>query len=111
MAKRRIRRKHPDTGEEIEEEIEEGAMPVPVAVESNRPKTISYNTPEGIKEMSTDPTDLDEYEGEYTHLSTGETFGLKVVENDPHGKTHHLKNVDHYWVGTADEYRKEFEKQ
>jgi hypothetical protein len=61
--------------------------------------------------VSTEPTDLDEYEGEYVQTSTGETYGLKVVENDPHGRTHHAKNVDHFWSGTEDEFKLQFERE
>ena len=91
----------------IEEEVDE-TMPLPVA--THRPKEVSVMTPQGLQTISTDPTDLDEYEGEYKQLATGETFGLKVVEDDPHGRTHHAKNVDHFWAGTADEFRAAFEK-
>ncbi len=112
------RRKHgddtgewPGGGEEGEGEGEVGAVPEVTAVPSNRPKEISYVTPQGIQTMSTDPTDLDEYEGEYKMLSNGETFALKVVDDDPQGRTHHLKNVEHFWAGTAEEFRQAFEKQ
>jgi hypothetical protein len=90
---------------------DEGAQPEPTQTPSTRPKEVTYLTPQGIQTMSTDPTDLDDYEGEYKQLTTGETFGLKMVENDPQGRTHHLKNVDHYWAGTAEEFRHAFEKQ
>jgi hypothetical protein len=94
------------------EEMEASKLnPEPVKVETNRPKEISVITPAGLQTISTDPTDLDQYEGEYKQLSTGEVFGLKKVENDPHGRTHHLKNVDHFWAGTADEFRQAFEKE
>ena len=91
------------------EEGDEGTTN-PVATPSNRPKEVTYLTPQGIQTMSTDPTDLDDYEVE-KQLSNGETFGLKMVEDDPQGRTHHLKNVDHYWAGTAEEFRQAFEKQ
>lgn len=96
-----------EEGDETETPLSAEVAPVP----SLRPKTVSYMTSAGVVEVSTDPTDLDEYEGEYKHLSTGEMYGLKEVPDDPHGKTHHLKNVDHFWTGNADDFRKEFEKQ
>jgi hypothetical protein len=57
------------------------------------------------------PTDLDEYEGSFIYTATGEEFGLKKVEDDPHERTHHLKNEHHYWEGTEDEFKKDFEKK
>lgn len=109
MARRK--RGDDDTGEWPGGEEGEGAQPEPTMTPSNRPKEVTYLTPQGIQTMSTDPTDLDDYEGEYTQLSNGETFGLKMVDNDPQGRTHHLKNVEHYWAGTAEEFRQAFEKQ
>ena len=97
--------------ETAEGEEETPLMAEPTPVQSNRPKTVAYMTAEGVKEVSTDPDDLDEYEGEYKQLATGEIFGLKVVEDDPHGRTRHLKNTDHYWAGTAEEFRQAFEKE
>jgi hypothetical protein len=109
------RRKHgEDTGEwpgGEEENNEEGAKPEVTATPSTRPKEVTYLTPQGFQTASTDPVDLGDYEGEYKMLSNGETFGLKVVEDDPQGRTHHLKNVEHFWAGTAEEFRQVFEKQ
>lgn len=95
------------TDAEQEQPVKPEIKPVP----SDRPKKLTVMTPEGMQEISTDPTDLEDYEGEYKQLATGETFGLKVVNDDPQGRTHHLKNVDHYWAGTAAEFRQAFEKQ
>ena len=61
-------------------------------------------------QMSTKPTDLGEYKGSYKHKLYKEPFGLKVVEDETHGRTHHLKNVDHFWSGTEDEFKAQFEK-
>ena len=109
MARRK--RGDDEVGEWPAGEEGEGAQPEPTMTPSTRPKEVTYLTPQGIQTMSTDPTDLDDYEGEYTQLSNGESFGLKIVENDPQGRTHHLKNVEHYWAGTAEEFRQAFEKQ
>jgi hypothetical protein len=79
--------------------------------ESDRPEHVTIMTPQGMQEVSTDPTDLEEYEGTYKYLPTGEEFGLKLVRDDAYGKTHHLKNVDHFWSGNVDEFRRAFEKQ
>lgn len=96
-------------GEEGDEEVGVQAEVVPTP--SDRPKEVTFITPQGVQTVSTEPTDLGDYEGEYKMLSNNETFGLKVMENDPQGRTHHLKNVDHYWAGTAEEFRQAFEKQ
>lgn len=112
MARKRRGDDEPGEWPETEDGEENETLQAEVtSVPSLRPKTVTYMTAAGVQEVSTDPTDLDEYEGEYKQLSTGETFGLKEVENDPHGHTHHLKNVDHFWTGNADDFRKEFEKQ
>lgn len=79
-----------------------------------RPKTVSVTDPVTGKttEVSTKPTDLKDYKGSYIHTAypKDEEFGLKVIENDPHGRTHHLKSEEHYWEGTADEFKNQFEK-
>lgn len=56
--------------------------------------------------------DLDEYKGKYKNRS-GEVFGLKLVKSeDAHlGRTHQLKNVEHFWEGNEEEFRLEFEKE
>jgi len=61
--------------------------------------------------IDTKPTDLDDYEGAYVNSADGETYGLKMSGDDAFGHTHHLKNEEHYWSGTADEFKKLFEKQ
>jgi len=71
-----------------------------------RPETVTI---EG-KEVSTKPDDLKEYKGSYKHKLYKEPFGLKVVEDDTHGRTHHLKNTDHFWSGTEEEFKQQFEK-
>ena len=92
-----------------EETGEHGVTAEPQPTASSRPKEVTYLTPQGIQTISTDPTDLDDYEGE--QATDRGNFGLKVVENDPQGRTHQLKNVEHFWAGTAEEYRLAFDKQ
>lgn len=77
-----------------------------------RPATVNVTDPVSGKttEVSTTPPDLKDYKGSYTHASYPDKFGLKVMEDDPHGKTHHLKSVDHFWSGTEDEFKQQFEK-
>jgi hypothetical protein len=59
------------------------------------------------------PGDLGEYEGKYTYLPTGETFGLKVLpQNEVRAnRTHHAKNATKFWDGTPEEFRRFFDKQ
>jgi hypothetical protein len=40
-----------------------------------------------------------------------EPYSLKIVEDDPHGQTHHLKNQEHFWSGTAEQFKAHFEKE
>lgn len=58
------------------------------------------------------PDDLDEYKGEYTELSTGEVFGLKIVDKETvrGDKTYHVKNKTHFADYTAEEFRARFDK-
>jgi len=53
----------------------------------------------------------EDYKGSYTQNGTGEEFGLAVVESDPLGKTHKLRNDEHFWEGTKDEFKAQFEKK
>jgi hypothetical protein len=71
-----------------------------------RPETVVIDG----KEVSTEPDDLGDYRGRYKHRSYKEPFALKIVEDDTHGRTHHLKNTDYYWAGTKDEFKQQFEK-
>lgn len=77
-----------------------------------RPTTVSRLSPHGFPagEMDTTPTDLADYEGEFLHPSHKEPFGLKIVDDDPYGRTHHAKNRDYFWMGTKDEFKAQFEK-
>ncbi len=59
--------------------------------------------------VSTDPEDLADYKGKYKHPAYSEPFGLKVVD-DPHGRTHHLKNRDFFWAGTEEEFKSQFDR-
>ena len=90
---------------EGEEGGEEGAMPFP---ETMRAETIDK---EG-KLIDRTPTDLDEYEGSYKKKDGDpeESYGLKVVENDPRGNTHKCKSNDHYWEGTELQFKEQFDE-
>ena len=55
--------------------------------------------------------DLSEYKSQYVHRKTGEVFGLKIAKDDPYGKTHHVKNNEHFAEMTETEFQLAFEKQ
>jgi hypothetical protein len=46
----------------------------------------------------------------YVHRKDRESYSLRVVAGDPHGRTHKLHNAEHYWEGTKEEVEKEFER-
>ena len=75
---------------------------------STRPKEIFTVKGETISTM---PTDLEDFEGEYKNADDGEIYGLKMMVGDPHGRPYHLKNEEHYWSGTPEEFKAKFEKQ
>lgn len=52
-----------------------------------------------------------DYKGSYVKTDDGEEYGLAVVESDPLGKTHKLRNEEHFWEGTKDEFKAQFEKK
>lgn len=55
-------------------------------------------------------SDLSEYKDGKFKNSAGEEFQLKIVEDDELGRTHKLKNNEHFWEGTKEDFKKEFEK-
>jgi hypothetical protein len=86
---------------------------------ARKPKTEpEINEAFSLRDVAT-PTDLDAYKGSYRHVGVGagiyqskdETYGLKVVPDDPHGRTHKLKSKSgYYWEGTEQEFKDAFEK-
>jgi hypothetical protein len=52
-----------------------------------------------------------EYKGIYVNSENGEPYGLAVVENEPSGKTHFCKNSVHFWQGTKEEFKAQFDKK
>jgi len=85
-----------------------------VAAASDRPETetvMDKKTGETTGTVSTKPADLGDYKGKYTMKGEKEPYGLKEVKDDPHGRTHHLKNVNHYWEGTEEEFKEQFNKE
>lgn len=59
------------------------------------------------------PDDLGQYSGKYKYLPTGEIFALKVLpDNEVRAhKTHTAKNQTKFWDGTAEEFRRLFDKE
>ena len=62
----------------------------------------------GVPTVGSAPT---EYSGVYINNADGEPYGLAVVEDEPHGKTHFAKNSLHFWNGTKQEFKEQFEKK
>jgi hypothetical protein len=105
--KKTMAKKRGEFGEEEHSEEEATALPVPAA--TIRAQTLDLKTG---KLVDSKPTDLDEYEGGYTKKDGDpeESYGLKVVENDPRGNTHHAKSNDHYWEGTEQQFKEQFDE-
>jgi hypothetical protein len=85
-----------------------------VAAPSDRPETASAldrNTGKVTGEVSTKPTDLGDYKGSYHLGDEKEPYGLKVVEDEVYGRTHLLKNVEHFWAGTEAEFKDKFNQK
>lgn len=57
------------------------------------------------------PKDEDYTDGVFTRTSDGEDYALAIHEPDTYGKTHSAKNSRHFWQGTKEEFKKEFEKK
>jgi len=57
-------------------------------------------------------SDLEDYDkGEYIRSSDGEKFSLKIDEEDSIGRTHKLKNQEHYMELTKPDFKLQFEKK
>lgn len=74
------------------------------------------NLPEGVKnDLPDGPSDSmpsnSEFSGRYTMKGSDEEFALAVMENDPRGRTHKLKNKVHFWEGSEQEFRLNFDKK
>lgn len=63
----------------------------------------------GVPEVgTTTPTN---YSGVYINAADGEPYGLAVVEDEPSGRTHFAKNSVHFWNGTKEEFKAQFDKK
>ena len=57
-------------------------------------------------------SDLADYDkGEYIRSNDGEKFSLKIDDEDPIGRTHKLKNEEHYMELTKADFKAQFEKK
>jgi hypothetical protein len=50
-----------------------------------------------------------EFKGNYKKTDSGEPYALAVVSDDALGRTHKAKNSLHYWEGTAQEFKNQFD--
>ena len=67
------------------------------------------STPASVASPSA--SDLSDYDkGEYVRSNDGEKFNLKIDE-DPIGRTHKLKNEEHYMELTESDFKLQFEKK
>jgi hypothetical protein len=89
---------------------------MPAHVETTKPddKTGHPTTPIRATPLSKERVILqpkpEDYKGKFVQNDSGEEFALAVVESDPIGRTHKLRNDEHFWEGTKDEFRAQFEK-
>lgn len=73
-------------------QVEEKPLPQPLAIEA--------------------PGDNEFHRGLYVMREghhAGEQFALAIHDEDLYGKTHSLKNSLHFWQGTAEEFRTNFD--
>lgn len=84
--------------------------------EANTKSLDDGNLPEGDRNNIPDvalpgavPKNSD-YKGRYKNKNDGETYALVVVEDDPNGNTHKLKNTAHYFEGSEEDFKANFDK-
>jgi len=91
----------------------------PAAVQHStvRPATFTASAADPTKPVQIGPqkVDLSEFdEGQFRKISEpedSEPYHLKIVEDDLSGNTHHLKNQDHFWTGTKEQFKAQFDKK
>jgi hypothetical protein len=100
------------------EKLPEPPKPKPKKFESTRPPVFvpDKSDPTGYAQVQVgpkEPTDLSEYKGKYRQKDMppdAPLFGLKIVDDDPYGNTHHLKNSEYHWSGTKEDFKANFDK-
>jgi hypothetical protein len=91
-------------------------------VPSTRPSMFVANPLKPTEAMKVGPLEVDTkgYSGKYHKIGEpkgAEPYALKVVEEDDeaatsnYGHTHHLLNQEHYWTGTKQQFKDQFEKE
>lgn len=50
----------------------------------------------------------EKYSGTYINSVDGEPYGMAVIDDEPHGRTHFAKNTVHFWQGTKEEFNQIF---
>jgi hypothetical protein len=86
---------------------------------STRPATFipdpAPGEPHRMRQVGPEKVDMTGFgDGTFTKLGEppgSEPYKLKIIEDDPHGQTHHLKNQEHFWSGTAEQFKAQFEKK
>ena len=70
--------------------------------------------PTKMRQVGPMKVDMEGFDGAYKKLGEpegSEPYGLKKLEEpDQYGNTHYLKNQEHFWAGTEEQFKKEFEK-
>lgn len=99
----------------------------PAPPESTRPKTFAPDPehphdPTKMRQVGPQPVDTTGYSGTYYHVNEpegSEAYGLKVLDEVDdeqeiaahYGHTHFLRNQEHSWSGTKEDFKKFFEKK
>lgn len=91
----------------------------PAAIPSTRPATFipdpESREPGKMKQVGPQKVDVSGYdEGSFKKIGEpeeAEPYKLKIVEDDPHGQTHRAINQEHFWSGTAEQFKAQFEKE
>jgi hypothetical protein len=91
----------------------------PAAIPSTRPATFVPD-PESreqgkMKQVGPMKVDVTGYgDGSFHKIGEpeeAEAYSLKIVKDDPHGQTHQAINQEHFWSGTAEQFKEQFEKE
>lgn len=91
----------------------------PPLIPSTRPATFvpdpKPDEPQRMKQVGPMKVDVEGYDdGSFKKIGEppgSEPYKLKIVEDDPHGQTHQAINQEHYWSGTEEQFKAQFEKE
>jgi hypothetical protein len=96
----------------------EESSPAPIP-STARPATFihdpSTDDPTRMKQVGPQKVDMTGFD-DGSFRKKGETkkdepYQLMIVEDDPMGHTHHLKNQDHFWSGTEEQFKAQFDRE